>query len=138
MADTLVYDSGYGILPRAFMKDRNLSIQAKAIFAYFVTYAGNTNIAFPGRSLISEDLGISDDTLGKYLKELRDKGYIQVEQVKDNGKFSHNVYTLIPFPNSSDTEISPPLPKSSVSVKPGTNNNSINNNNNSLICQVKF
>lgn len=102
--DQLIYDVGFGVLPKRVMIDKNLSIQAKAIFAYLCTYAGNTDNAFPGRQLITYQLGISKDTFTKYLKELKDKGYIEVyKREREKGKFSHNVYKLVPCPKLSDT-----------------------------------
>ena len=68
--DKLIYNSGFGILPKAVMIDPNLSLQAKGIFAYLVTYAGNSETAFPSQKTISYQLRISKDTVGKYIKEL--------------------------------------------------------------------
>ncbi len=138
--DKLVYDSGFGILPKRVMQDTNLSIQAKGIFAYLVTYAGAGNTAFPSRSLITYHLGISKDTFTKYLKELKDNGYIEVTKSdREQGKFSHNIYTLISYPQYPQYPQSP-CPKIPDTVTPDTvtpdtvnsdtNNNSIKNNNN--------
>ena len=103
--DKLVYDSGFGILPKRVMIDPNLSIQAKAIFAYLVTYAGNSETAYPSQRTISYQLGISKDTVGKYIRELRDNGYLEIDQKREEGKFSHNVYKLIPCPKKPDTVV---------------------------------
>ena len=107
------------------MQDRNLSLCAKGVYAYFCSYAGAGNICFPSRKKMCYDLGISQDTLGKYLKELIKSSYVSCEQIKENGKFSHNVYTIntqIPLPKL-------PLPKISVSENFGTENLDTNNNN---------
>ena len=122
------YDTGYGILHKSVMLDTELSLQAKAVFAYLVTYAGNGDVAFPSRELMCYHLNINNHTLGKYLKELKEKGYIKVEQVKEDGKFSHNVYTLIPYVNSSHTVDVQAVDVQSTNVH--TNNNSSNNNSN--------
>jgi hypothetical protein len=46
--------------------------------------------------------------LNKYLRELKQAGFIEVEQEKTNGKFARNIYTLtdtkIPYTKISDTE----------------------------------
>ena len=117
------YDTGYGILHKSVMLDTELSLQAKAVFAYLVTYAGNGDVAFPSRELMCYHLNVNNHTLGKYLKELKEQGYIKIEQVKEDGKFSHNVYTLIPYVKSSHA-----VDVHAVDVH--TNNNSSNNNNN--------
>lgn len=116
--DKLLYDTGFGILPKSIMLDTNISLQAKGVFAYLVTYAGNGNTAFPKRETIMYHLGIGKDSLTKYLKELKDRGYLEVNQVKsETGRFAHNIYKLIPYPKLSDTV-------SSDTVKPTTNINS--------------
>ena len=89
-----VNSKGYGIIPKMVMQDQRLHINAKAIYAYFNSFAGTGNSAFPTRKRICYDLGISGDTFGKYLKQLTDTGYLKVTQNKVAGRFSNNVYTI--------------------------------------------
>lgn len=105
MDEKILYEPGFGILSKAAMIDNTLSIQAKGLYAYLVTYAGSKNNAFPGRNLVMHQLNISKDTFTKYIKELKDKGYINIiqESGKD-GKFGHNIYYINPCPKISDTE----------------------------------
>ena len=122
---TGINSNGFGIIAKLVMQDRNFSLGAKGVYAYFCSYAGAGNICFPSRKKMCYDLGISQDTLGKYLKELIKSSYVSCEQIKENGKFSHNVYTIntqIPLPKL-------PLPKISVSENFGTENLDTNNNN---------
>lgn len=122
---TGINSNGFGIIAKLVMQDRNLSLGAKGVYAYFCSYAGAGNICFPSRKKMCYDLGISQDTLSKYLKELIKSSYVSCEQIKENGKFSHNVYTIntqIPLPKL-------PLPKISVSENFGTENLDTNNNN---------
>lgn len=127
-----INEEGYGFVPKLVMQDRNINIAAKAVYAYFCSYTGAGNCCFPTRSKICYDLGISNDSLSKYLKQLVENGYLLMEQVKENGRFSHNVYTLpdtkLPCPKISDTEISDNgnLDTKSNSLK---NNSTIKNNN---------
>lgn len=126
-----INSKGYGTIPKAAMIDKNLNIYAKALYAYFCSYTGGGDTCFPSRKKICYDLGVSIDTFGKYLKQLVENGYIKVEQIKENGRFSHNVYTLCdtisPCPKKTDTdgvvhgEMDP--------NNNNDNNNSINNNN---------
>lgn len=122
-----INSKGYGTISKIAMQDRNLHITAKAIYAYFNSFSGGGDSCFPTRAKICYDLGISNDTFGKYLKQLVNNGYIEVEQVKENGRFSHNVYTIcstiLPCPKISDTE-------NIVHDRMDTNNNNNNNNNN--------
>lgn len=110
-----IFANGYGIIPKAVMCDPALSVGAKALYSYFCSYAGAGDSCFPSQSIICRDLNISAGSFAKYLKALTDGGYIDVEQKKENGRFSHNVYhilhdispppcTKLPYPKISDTE----------------------------------
>ena len=126
-----INSKGYGIVPKLLTQDRNICIGAKGLYSYFCSFTGGGDTCFPSRSKICFDLCISVDTFTRYLKQLVEHGYIKVEQVKENGRFSHNVYTLCdtitPCPKISDTENT--VSEISVYGKSYTNNNNINNNN---------
>lgn len=131
-----INERGYGIIPKSVMQDTNLNIGAKAVYAYFCSFTGAGNNCFPTRDKICSDLGVSKDTLSKYLKNLVESGYLIVEQAKENGKFSHNIYTLpseIMPPNEiTDTEITvseKTVPDNSVSDELDTKINNIKINN---------
>ena len=98
--------NGYGTVPKSVMQDQDLSISAKAVYSYFCSYTGAGDTCFPTRNKICFDLGIANNSLSKYLKELTTNGYLMVEQVKENGRFSHNVYTLpdIKLPQTKITD----------------------------------
>lgn len=89
---------GYGVLPKMLMLDRELSIEAKAIYSYFCSYAGAGTTAFPSVKKIIDDLCISRSRYYKHFNLLKDLGYIEVEQIKSDSKFSHNIYTLVEKP----------------------------------------
>lgn len=89
-----ILERGYGIIAKKVMRDRNLNVVSKAIYAYICSYAGKGKDAFPSQKLLCEDLAISKNTLGKYIKELKDGSYITVVQHKEKGKFTRNLYTI--------------------------------------------
>jgi len=126
-----INSKGFGIIAKLAMQDRRLTVQSKAIYAYFCSFAGAGTTAFPSREKIIYDLQISKDTYYKHFNKLKEYGYIQVEQEKkDSGRYTRNIYTLmenIPCPKISDTvtEPCPNLPDTEIS---DTNNNSIKNN----------
>lgn len=97
-----VNSKGFGTISKLVMLDRKLTIQAKAIYAYFCSYAGGGSQPFPSVERILGDLDISEDTYYKHLRFLKAYGYIIVEQRKNGkGTFLSNVYTLTshPVPN---------------------------------------
>lgn len=100
---------GFGIIPKLLMLDTDLTIEAKGIGAYFYSYAGSGNTAFPGRDKIVHDLGISKDTYYKHLSLLKEQGYLKVEKQHAHGGygkgFDKNIYTLITNPKKLATQI---------------------------------
>lgn len=125
-----IFENGYGFIAKKVMKDKRLHIYSKAIYSYICSYSGKGNDAFPSQKLICDDLGISKDTLSKYLKPLKELGYITTNQENKGGKFSNTIYTvnIIPCIISSDTVTTDT--DDNVYGKIDTNNNNIYNNNN--------
>ena len=91
---------GFGILPKYVMLDSDLSIEAKTIYAYFCSFAGNGSATFPGRDKILSDLPMSKDAYYKHFRQLTDQGYITVEQQGGNSGaiYGKNIYTLVSNP----------------------------------------
>lgn len=87
--------AGYGMVPKLVMLDKRLHVTAKAIYAYFCSYTGAGVTCFPSRKKICNDLGISIESFTKYLKQLVDVGYLEKKQIKEKGRFLHNLYTLL-------------------------------------------
>lgn len=125
-----IFKEGYGNISKLVMKDRNLTIGAKAVYAYLCSYSGAGGIAYPSRSLICHDLKISQETLSKHLKNLEEQGYILREQQRSNGSFSHNIYTILTIPRKPDIE---KIDIGKIETNNNSyNNNSINNNNKNI------
>lgn len=120
---------GYGIIYKSIMLDRGLTIEAKAIYSYFCSYAGAGDTAFPSISKIVYDLNISEDRYRKHFNLLKKYDYIRVQQIKDNSKFSHNLYTLVEFPSPCFTGTENKGPEFPCTENKGTNNNNIKINN---------
>ena len=89
---------GFGVIPKAVMIDKDLTIEAKAIYAYFASYAGNGNTAFPTRNTILSHLKISKERYYKNLHLLDKLGFILINQNRDNGIYARNIYTLVTNP----------------------------------------
>lgn len=124
---------GYGLAPALVLRDPSLSMGAKAVYAYLLTFTSSERKdVWPGRELMLKELGCNKDTLAKYMAELIGRGLVTVEQARDQGaRFQHNIYRIvewiadsrqpcskIPCPKKPDTEKPEP-------VKPATNKTSI-------------
>lgn len=144
MSDKLVlegvFSKGYGTVPKMVMKDEDLTIEAKGIYAYLCSYAGAGETAFPSVSLMCKDLGISDNRLYKHRKLLVDKGYLRIERERLENGFSKNIYTISSVVHLQNEGIpNEPVDLQNVGIgnvdiqnldigNEGTNNNSLNNN----------
>ena len=93
--ETSLQSYGYGIISQLPMKDRELSIQAKGVYAYLVSCAGNDKQTYPTKDKMCYDLDIRKvDTLTKYIKQIQARGYIKIVKTKrDNLKYK-NVYLI--------------------------------------------
>lgn len=138
-----IFEQGYGFIAKKPMRDKELHCISKAIYSYICSFSGKGKDAFPSQELMSSDLCISKDTLTKYLKPLKDKGYITVRQNKENGKFSKNVYSvnIIPLPIlsytvSTDTETTVYGEVDSINNNFNNNKKHINNNKKDIYIDI--
>ena len=91
-----IHAKGFGTIPKIVMQDRRLTIEAKAIYAYFCSYAGSGSTAFPSVNKIVYDLNITHKRYYKHFDLLKDYGYVTVTPNRAEGnKFANNIYTLI-------------------------------------------
>lgn len=118
---------GYGTIPKLVMQDKRLHIISKAIYAYFKSFAGSGESCFPSREKMCDDLNISKDTLSKYIKPLCDYRYISIEQAREKGKFSHNIYTIHDSILDNEDIVYENIGYGTLDTN---NNNILNNNNN--------
>ncbi|MCI9509204.1 MAG: hypothetical protein HFF10_05575 [Angelakisella sp.] len=98
-SDMLVFENaaahGFGTIPKLVMLDPQLTPQAKAIYAYFASFAGTGTTAFPHRTTIMRELRIASvETYYRHFNQLVEQGYLSVEQRKADGRFDYCVYRL--------------------------------------------
>lgn len=126
---------GYGMIQRAVMKEKSITIQAKAIYALLCSYTGSNEFCFPTVETIGKDISLSKPMVIKYLNELEGFGLIQKTKLYPDNKIkNHNKYEIFYLESKSDdtTEVKPSLPAQSTTVNLGGNaglTNIINNNN---------
>ena len=127
---------GYGIIPKIVMRDKNLSIEAKAIYAYLIAFAGDKKTCYPSRNLMCKELGISINRFTKHLKTLKESGYIKVERVKSGNLKAKNIYEIIMderdrcinFRDIENEYLENEYLENEYLENEYTNNNSLNNN----------
>lgn len=90
---------GYGTVPKAVMLDDRLHYKAKALYAYFCSFAGNGTTAVPKRDTICYHMQFTINSFQRYIRELIQYNYIEVEQTKKQGRFANNIYYLNDLPD---------------------------------------
>lgn len=90
-----VYSMGRGIIPRMVMSDRNLTVEAKAIYSYIAACIGAGDTRLPSVPVICKDLNMGDDRFRKHKKQLVERGYLTIRKdASTNGRYSTNVYVI--------------------------------------------
>ena len=93
--------AGWGLIPKSVMLDDRISIKAKAVYAYLCAFAGTETCCSPKQEHMLHHLGISYNSLRKYLKELRTFDLLLVCQRYTDGKLSFNDYILVRNPDEA-------------------------------------
>lgn len=89
-------EKGYGIVTKEAMQDPDLTIEAKAIYAYLCSYAGGKDEAYPSQSKICFDLKINIKRFKKHLQYLLDYEYVKIDNNRyTNGTYASNSYTIL-------------------------------------------
>lgn len=122
--------AGYGLVFKRVMKDRNISIEAKALYSYLSAYAGADESSFPSVELIKHELNIGKQRYQRARRELEKAGYLQVDRKQNGNIYGSNLYTLFHSPRQVDIRPvdSQPVEIQSVDSQPTTNNSITNNN----------
>lgn len=121
--------TGYGLVFKRVMKDRNISIEAKALYSYLSAYAGADESAFPSVDLIKHELGIGKHRFLRAKNELIDNGYLMVDRKQTKNIYGSNLYTLFHSPRQVDGRPVDDRPSYDrpVDSQPTTNNSITNN-----------
>ena len=117
-------EEGFGIVYRGIMRDKRLTAEAKAIYAYLSSFAGERLTCYPSVELMCAELS-------KHMKMLVDAGIVQKERQRKENRFGRNIYTLNHSPHLLPIEnewLENERIGSLCVDNTGVNNNSSNNN----------
>jgi hypothetical protein len=94
--DAPAYDANptrasFVMAPIAVMKDRDLSMTARVLYAILLDYDSMPNGCIPGQARLAEDLGSSVDTVQRAIGELEKKGVVSKQR---RGRGHTNRYQL--------------------------------------------
>lgn len=121
--------SAYAIIPAPVLFDRGLSDRAKLLYGLISSMCNHKGFCWAKNETLARYLGTdSDRTVRRLLGELKDKGYLQVEQSNVNGNTLRRIFLAQSFdrPDKNDRP-----PGQNCPDRPDKNDrqNNINNNN---------
>lgn len=67
----------FGIVNREVITDPNLSIGAKALYSVLCCYANKQRTCFPSISTLADDIGSSQSSIDRWIKELKTYKYVK-------------------------------------------------------------
>ena len=82
---------GFTQVPNFILEKSTLSMGARFTYSLFLRYAWHEDGCFPGLERLGENMGCSEATASRYVKELREAGYVTVER---RGQGKTNIYKL--------------------------------------------
>ena len=95
---------GFIQLPKVLLYARNLSRDAKLLYAILLGYAWQEQRCWPGYARLCDDMGASENMVRKYMRELEEIGLLRQRR---RGQGRPNLYTL-PALRTSKIEVQEP------------------------------
>ena len=86
-----VLRGGFAAFPYVVMNNTALSVGARFTYAMLLQFAWQKGETFPKQQTLADRIGVSIRQVQRYLEELRDAKYIEIER-KD--KRFHNTYII--------------------------------------------
>ncbi len=82
---------GFTQVPNVLLNDPKISANAKVVYAKLLSYAWNNDRVFPGQERMAKDIGLSQPTIARAIKELEDNEWLEIQR---RGQGKTNVYIL--------------------------------------------
>ena len=91
--DTLdpVARGGFTQVPNFILKNPDLSVGAKVVYAMFLSYAWHNDSCFPGQQRMAEDMGMSVSRVNEFIKTLEAAGFVEIVR---RGQGKTNIYKI--------------------------------------------
>lgn len=82
---------GFTQVPNFLLKDPTISANGKVVYSMLLSYAWTNNMVFPGQERMAQDIGTSQPTIARAIKELEAAGLLEVQR---RGQGKTNLYIL--------------------------------------------
>src|ERR1041385_8549841 len=93
LLDTInpVLREGFTQIPNFILRDGEISVGAKVVYAMFLSYAWHNDSCFPGQDRLAEDMGMSRVRVTQLIAELQRFGLVKIQR---RGQGKTNLYTV--------------------------------------------
>jgi DNA-binding MarR family transcriptional regulator len=81
---------GFTQIPN-YLLNQTFSNNAKVVYAKLLSYAWHNNKVFPGQERMADEIGTSQPTIARALKELEQEGWLEIRR---RGQGKTNIYIL--------------------------------------------
>ena len=85
---------GYGKVYKSIMRNPELTIEARGIYAYLCSISGADGFCYPALETILHDLNITKQRFYKHLHLLMDAGVVEKSQENIGGRFGKTIYGI--------------------------------------------
>lgn len=85
---------GWGIVYQEIMSDRDISPEAKCIYAYLASLAGMKNVCYPSIDTLIYELGMSKNRIAKHMNQLLEKGIVERVREHNGNLYGRNIYRI--------------------------------------------
>jgi hypothetical protein len=82
---------GFTQVPNFLLNDPKISANAKVVYAKLLSYARYNDRVFPGQDTMANDVGMSQPTIARAVKELEDNAWLEIQR---RGQGKTNIYIL--------------------------------------------
>ena len=95
LQSTSILSNGYGLIPKSVTRDKELTMESKAIYGYLASFAGSGGYCYPSKELMISELGTTEKRFNKNIKLLKEHGYIKVHKRRKGNRNDSNLYELL-------------------------------------------
>lgn len=89
-----ISSGGFTQVPNVLLNDPKISANAKVVYAKLLSYAWNNDRVFLGQERMAKDIGLSQPTIARAVKELEDNKWLEIQR-RGQGK-NQRLYPQIP------------------------------------------
>lgn len=97
-------NGGYGFVSREIMRNKDLTPESKAIYAYLSSFADARGECYPSLELMQAELCMSETRLYKHLNSLIVAGILTKSHQRNGNRWGKNVYKISQYPCFKGTQ----------------------------------